>query len=89
MIKFDKPVNFNGTELLAALKAAKIKITELPTIDGNGDLWLEIKSDDEVATKTILDAHNGTTVAPNLSAQRKTILDRLGITADEAAILLG
>lgn len=88
MIKFDKPTNLNGTELLAELNAANIKITEPPTIDGNNELWLEIEAEDETIAKPIVAAHNGTIVAPDKTAQRQVILDRLGLTAEEAAILL-
>ena len=88
MIKFDKPENLNGTELLKELNNAKVKITEPPTLDGNGDLWLIIDSKDEAKAKAIVDAHNGTTVAPDNSAARQAILDRLGLTSDEAALLL-
>jgi sulfur carrier protein ThiS len=89
MIKFDKPINLNGTEILAELNAANIKITEPPTVDGNNDLWLNIHSKDEIKAKPIVAAHNGTIVPPDKTAARQAILDRLGITADEAAILLG
>jgi len=89
MIKFNKPVNLNGAELLAELNAAEVNVTSLPTIDGNNDLWLDINSADETKAKAIVDAHNGTTIAPDLSAQRQAILDRLGLTAEEAQLLLG
>lgn len=89
MIQFNKPENLNGTELLNELNAAGVKITEPPLIDGNSDFWLNIAAKDEAKAKAIVDAHNGTTVAPDLSAQRQAILDRLGITADEAKLILG
>jgi hypothetical protein len=89
MIKFDKPANLNGAELLAELKTAKIDVNGLPTIDANNDLWLDVKSADEAKAKSVVDDHNGNTIAPDLSAARQQILDRLGLTADEVAILLG
>jgi hypothetical protein len=89
MIKFDKPTNLNGTELLAELNAAKVKITEPPTVDGNNELWLEIDAKDETKATPIVAAHNGTIIPPDKTVARKAILDRLGLTADEAAILLG
>lgn len=89
MIKFDKPTNLNGTELLTELNAVGVKITESPVIDSNNELWLDIAVKDELTAKPIVTAHNGTTVAPDKSAQRQEILDRLGLTADEAALLLG
>ena len=89
MIKFNKPENLNGTELLAELNAGQVKITQPPLIDGNGDLWLDIAEKDTTKAATIVAAHNGTTVAPDKTAARQEILDRLGITADEARLLLG
>lgn len=89
MIKFDKPENLNGTELLAELNAAKIKITEPPIVDGNNDLWLDIDGKDESKAQPIVAAHNGTIVAPDKSAQRQAIAERLGLTADELQVLLG
>ena len=91
MIKFNKPENLNGAELVAELKAKNIIVNEQtsPFVDGNGDFWLDIPSKDEAKAKPIVDAHNGTTVAPDRSVQRQAILDRLGLTADEAKLLLG
>jgi hypothetical protein len=89
MIKFNKPENLNGTELLAELKVAKVTITQPPLVDGNNDLWLDIAEKDATKAAGIVAAHNGTTVAPDKAAARQAILDRLGITADEAALLLG
>jgi len=89
MIKFDKPINLNGEELLNELNAGGVKITEPPFIDGDGLFWLDIASKDETKTKSIVAAHNGNTVAPDKSAQRQAIADRLGLTADELQVLLG
>ena len=64
MIKFNKPANLNGTELLAELNAAGIVITEPPFIDGNGEFWLDIADKDKSAATTIVANHNGTIAAP-------------------------
>ena len=89
MTKFNKPENLNGTELLTELNAAKVTITQPPLVDGNNDLWLDIADKDATKAAGIVAAHNGTTVAPDKAVARQAILDRLGITADEAALLLG
>jgi hypothetical protein len=89
MIKFNLPTNLNGSQLLKELNDAKIKINQPPFLDGNNDLWLNIDVKDQAKAKAIVDAHNGTTVAPDLSAQRQAIADRLGLTADELQVLLG
>ena len=85
MKSFTLPEFFNGAELIEELKTAKVKITGRPEIDGNGVLWLDVT--DEVKTQEVLNNHVGTIVAPDLSAQRQAILDRLGLTAQEAEIL--
>ena len=87
MIKFNKPTNLNGDELLAELKEGGINIVEIPHVDSNGDLWLKIDTKDEAKTKAIVHAHNGTTVAPVLEL-RQAVLAKLGLTAEEAAALL-
>jgi hypothetical protein len=92
MIKFDKPINLNGAELLDELAAVGIvldRLTQLPLIDGNGDFWLDVKESDKAKAAQVVAAHNGTTVAPE-----PTIADKLasvGLSLDElkAAILGG
>jgi hypothetical protein len=89
MIKFNKPENINGVELLDELKNAGVAITKPPFIDDNGDFWLNINPSDESTAAAIVAAHNGTTVAPE-----PTIADKLasvGLSLDElkAAILGG
>jgi hypothetical protein len=88
MISFTKPTNLNGTELLAELNAGDVSVTESPRIDGEGIFWLEIAESDKGKATPIVAAHNGTTVAPDNSAAKAALLTRLGITADEAKLLL-
>jgi hypothetical protein len=87
MIKFNKPLNLNGTELLAELNAAGIQITQPPAIDGNGDFWLDIADKDEAKAKPIVVAHNGTTVAPEPTVQEK--LANAGLTVEDLKAALG
>ena len=87
MIKFNKPVNLNGTELLAELNAAGVLIEQSPTVDGNDNLWLEIADKDKIKAETVVNAHNGTTVAPE-----PTIADKLasiGLSLDDLKDALG
>jgi hypothetical protein len=92
MIKFNKPTNLNGAELIDELASVGIildKNNQAPVLDGNGDLWLDINLSDEPAAAAVVAAHNGTTVAPE-----PTIADKLasvGLSLDElkAAILGG
>jgi len=89
MIKFDKPINLNGAQLLNALNAGGVAVTEPPMIDGNGDFYLDIDEADKAKATPIIAAHNGTTVAPDNSTAKAALLARLGITADEAKLLIG
>jgi hypothetical protein len=88
MIQFTKPTNLNGAQLLDELTAGKVSIVEPPMLDDNGFFWLEIAEADKDKATIIVAAHNGTTVAPDKTAARQAILDRLGITEDEAKLLL-
>jgi hypothetical protein len=87
MIQFDKPKNLNGAELLAELKSAGVTITEDPTIDGNGDFWLDIAESDKAKATTVVLAHNGSTVAPELTVSDKLASVGLSIDDLKAAIL--
>jgi len=91
MIKFDKPQNLNGSELIDELKAVGIIINAetSPFIDGNGNFWLDISKADKAKAEPIVAAHNGTTTVLEILAQRQAILDRLGLSQEEANILLG
>jgi hypothetical protein len=89
MILFTKPANLNGAELLDELSAVGVVVKGYPLADDNGNVWLDIKLTDKTKTEKVVATHNGTTIAPDKTAARQTILDRLGLTAEEAAILLG
>ena len=88
MIKFDKPINLNGAELLTELKDNGVVITEFPEIDGNGDFWLDVSEADQEKVAAVVAAHNGTTVAPDYLEAKAALLAKLGITEDEAKLLL-
>jgi len=87
MIKFDKPQNLNGTELLTELNDAGVNITESPSIDGNGDFWLNVALKDKSKAEAIIAAHNGTTVAPEPTVEEK--LASVGLTLEDLKVALG
>jgi hypothetical protein len=90
MIKFNKPVNLNGAELLDELATVGIildKIKQAPLIDGNGDFWLDIKQADEAKAEAVIAAHNGTTVAPEPTIETK--LASVGLNLDDLKAALG
>ena len=65
MISFKKPDNLDGVLLINELEAAGIFVAtngigiKCPSVDGNGVLWLDIDSADEVAAQAVLDNHQG------------------------------
>ena len=90
MIKFDKPTNLNGSELLSELQAVGIVLditTQAPLIDGNGDLWLDINQSDQAKVEAVVAAHNGTTVAPQPSIEDK--LASVGLNLLDLKLALG
>ena len=88
MIQFTTPENLNGAELIKELNDNGVEVTGKPFLDGNNDLWLDISESDKTKAESIIAAHNGTVTAPDNTAARQAILDRLGINAEEAQILL-
>jgi hypothetical protein len=87
MIKFNKPENLNGAELLTELINAGVEIKEFPYIDGNGDFWLDIKSADEAQTTAIVAAHNGTIIPPEPTIEQK--LASVGLNVEDLKAALG
>ena len=87
MIKFIKPTNLNGQELLDELKNAGVNVIGLPFLDGNNCLWLDIKESDKSLTETIVANHNGTTVSPEPTPADK--LAAAGLTVNELKAVLG
>jgi hypothetical protein len=87
VIKFNKPINLNGAELLQELNNAGVVISRPPLIDGNGDFWLDVLEEDEAVAANIVETHNGTTVAQEPAIQDKLIA--AGLTIDELKQALG
>ena len=90
MIKFDKPANLNGAELLDELAVVGIvldKFKEAPLIDGNGDLWLDIEAADKAKAEAVIAAHNGTIVAPEPTIEQK--LSSVGLNLPDLKAALG
>lgn len=87
MIKFEKPVNLNGAELLDQLNSAGIAITNKPFVDGNSDLWLDIANKDKAKAEPIVAAHNGTIVAVEPTVEQK--LASVGLNLEDLKAALG
>ena len=91
MMQFTKPTNLNGKELRLELNTAGVSISNnigAVSLDDENNLWLDIAEADKAKAKPIVAAHNGTTVAPDTSAAKAALLAKLGITAEEARLLL-
>jgi hypothetical protein len=87
MITFTKPINLNGSELLAELNAGQVTITELPQIDGNGVLWLDVKETDKTKAEKIVALHDGTIIPPESTIDEK--LASVGLSIDDLKVALG
>jgi len=89
MIQFTQPKSLNGAQLVEELETAGVAVTGRPSIDGDGVLWLNVPTKDKAKAETIVGAHVGIDQTPAIEAQRKALLERLGLTADEARLLIG
>ena len=91
MIKYTKPAQLNGSQLRKELRAAAVTISdeaESVMIDGNGEFWLDIAEKDKAAAEAVVKSHVGVDESEANAAAKAALLDRLGITADEAKLLL-
>ena len=69
MISFDKPNNLNGAKLIDELLAASVEIIgtdsvahlgkTAPSVDGEGNLLLDISETDKSKAAAVVAAHNG------------------------------
>jgi len=87
MIKVTRPVNLNGAELIDELTAKGVKVKDVPFLDGNGDLFLDIAEKDFVKAEEVLAKHNGTQKAPELTVAQK--LESVGLSLDDLKAALG
>ena len=87
MIKFNRPENLNGTELLAELSSVGVELKQLPLIDANGNFWLDVNPADKSKAEAVVAAHNGTTVAPQPTIEDK--LSSVGLILPDLKAALG
>jgi hypothetical protein len=88
MIKFNKPINLNGTELRQELRNAKVDISDdnLSVREISGNLYLDIKPADEAKAQAVVANHNGTTVAPEPTVEDKLASVGLNLTDLKTAL---
>lgn len=89
MITFIKPENLNGSELRQELRDVGIAISDdiFAVSLTDNILTLDINPADESAAAAIVAAHNGTTVAPELTIEDK--LASVGLNLDDLKAALG
>jgi hypothetical protein len=87
MIKFDRPQNLNGAELLNELTKANIDVIGLPVVDGNNNFWLDIAETDKAKANPIVAAHNGTMIPPEPTIEDK--LASVGLSVSDLKAALG
>lgn len=91
MSKHKTPTQLNGTQLREELRAAGVEIS-----DGSGsivvindEMILDIADKDAAKAEKVVVAHVGIDQEDPAVAVKAALLERLGITAEEAALLLG
>jgi hypothetical protein len=87
MIKFTRPTNLNGTELIKELKNAGINVNEPLILDGNNELCLDISESDKTKAEPIVAAHNGTVIGSEPTVGEK--LASVGLSIDDLKDALG
>jgi hypothetical protein len=89
MLNFTIPINLNGSELLDELIAGGVDIETKydAVLIEDGSLWLDIAQADKTKAASIVAAHNGTTVAPELSVEQK--LASVGLSVEDLKAALG
>lgn len=87
MIQFETPQNLNGEQLINELIASGVTITEPPLVDGNRNLWLEIKATDKTKAQAVVAAHEGIDTVKVLTIEQK--LATVGLSLDDLKAALG
>lgn len=87
VIKFDKPKNLNGSDLIAELNAAGVAISRNPFLDENGDLFLDVAESDKAKAATVVAAHNGNMIPNEPTIEHK--LSSVGLSVSDLKAALG
>ena len=83
MKTFTKPLNLNGAELISQLLSVGIKVDR---ITQNTPDTISFETDNEELAVSVIEKHNGTTVAPQLTVADK--LASVGLSIDELRVVL-
>jgi hypothetical protein len=71
-IKFKQPKTLDGKQLIEELAKAGIMAADIPNIDAEANLWIDIDAKDQAAANAIVAAHVANTTQP-------TIADKLAL----------
>jgi len=86
-MEFNIPTQLNGVQLQKELKDVGIKLNDYPRLV-DGKLVLNIAKQDESKAKVIVDAHVGIDNSAKIKIAKFAVLEKLGITEEEAELLL-
>jgi hypothetical protein len=86
-IQFTQPTKLDGKQLLEELNSGGVVVSELPNVDTEGNFWLDIDVKDEAKATPIIAAHKAM-VDTSIAEAKVALLTKLGITAEEAVLLL-
>ena len=94
MLSFNKPEKLDGTQLRQELRENGIEISDDPKavgIEGDGLLYLDIDFSNKDIAERIVASHEVkiTTNLVDKSLAKQALLNKLGITEEEAKLLLG
>jgi hypothetical protein len=78
----------NGEQLKEELQAVGIDLKNLPELE-DGFLILHVNVKDETKTKTVYEKHLAEDWSIKKIAARQAVLDKLGLTTEDMATLLG
>lgn len=90
MLKFKTPEKLNGSQLLDELADIGIvlnKQTQAPVVDGNGDLFLDVKDKDKSKVEEIVAIHIGVDAPILISLEEK--LASIGLNVNDLKVVLG
>jgi hypothetical protein len=88
MHTFTMPAQLNGEQLISELKIAGVIVEGFPEDWADGLLRLKINENDVEKTEVIVNNHVPLDSEITKATQKAAVLARLGITDDEAKLLL-
>lgn len=87
MFSFTKPEKLNGNQLKEELLVKGIELFDMPYIDGDGTLWLDIEAEKVAAAESVVKKHIGQDNPNSLSVEEK--LASVGLNLEDLKTALG